>query len=82
MRKVQEIISQIKNNEKFIEIVKHFMNNPLFKLLLIINRFSTYIISPPKKKQSFEKYFSSTKTINMEKVAPKEENYLKVKKEK
>ena len=58
------------------------MNNPLFKLLLIINRFSTYIISPPKKKQSFEKYFFSTKTINMEKVAPKEENYLKVKKEK
>ena len=58
------------------------MNNSLFKLLLIINKFSTYIISPPKKKQSFEKYFFSTKTINMEKVAPKEVNYFESKERK
>ena len=85
LRKYWKIIRQTGNNEKFMEIVRqneNFINNPLFKLLPIINGISTYITSPPEEKQSFEEYFSSINVIKEKKVAPKEDNHSERKEKK
>ena len=55
LRKYWKIIRQTQNNEKFMEIVRQnekFINNPLYKLLPIINGISQYITSPPDEKQT------------------------------
>ena len=75
LRKYWKIIRQTGNNAKFMEIVRQnetFINNPLFKLLPIINGISAYITSPPEEKLSFEEYFLS---VNI----PKEKKEKKVK---
>ena len=85
LRKYWKIIRQTGNNEKFMEIVRqneNFINNPLFKLLPIINGISTYITSPPEEKQSFEEYSSSINVIKEKKVAPKEDNHSERKEKK
>ena len=85
LRKYWKIIRQTGNNEKFMEIVRqneNFINNPLFKLLPIINGISTYITSPPEEKQSFEEYFSSINVIKEKKVATKEDNHSERKEKK
>ena len=76
LRKYWKIIRQTGNNAKFMEIVRQndkFINNPLFKLLPIINGISAYITSPPEDKQSFEEYFLSVNTPKEKRVVPKEE---------
>lgn len=78
LRKYWKIIRQTQNNEKFMEIVRQnekFINNPLYKLLPIINGISQYITSPPDEKQTFEEYFLSTNTPKEKKPVSKEENH-------
>ena len=61
LRKYWKIIRLTGNSEKFIEVVKQneeFINNPVFKLLPIINGISSYIQANPDK-QNFEEYFIS-----------------------
>jgi hypothetical protein len=90
LRKYWKIIRQTGDNDKFIEVVKQnekFINNPVLKLLPIINTISTYIITPPKN-QNFEDYFISLNPKEMkelQKVEPaptpeKKEKKLKIKK--
>ena len=74
LRKYWKIMRLTGNNEKYIDIVKHnekFINNPVFKLLPIINGISTYIQTNPDK-QNFEEYYTSINSKN--KVIHKEEN--------
>lgn len=57
LRKYWKIIRLAGNNSKFIETVKHnekFINNPVFKLLPIINAIASYIQTDEK---NFENYF-------------------------
>ena len=85
LRKYWKIIRQTGNNEKFMEIVRQnekFINNPLYKLLPIINGISTYITSPPEEKQSFEEYFTSINFVKEKKVVQKEENHTEKKEKK
>ena len=85
LRKYWKIIRQTGNNEKFMEIVKqneNYINNPLFKLLPIINGISTYIVSPPDENQTFEEYFNSITIQKEKKVATKEENHSEKKEKK
>ena len=90
LRKYWKIIRQTGDNDKFIEVVKQnekFINNPVLKLLPIINTISTYIITPPKN-QNFEDYFISLNPKEMkelQKVEPaptpeKKEKKQKIKK--
>ena len=65
----------VRQNEKFI-------NNPLYKLLPIINGISQYITSPPDEKQTFEEYFLSTNTPKEKKPVSKEENHSEKKEKK
>ena len=68
-----------------MEIVKqneNYINNPLFKLLPIINGISTYIVSPPDENQTFEEYFNSITIQKEKKVATKEENHSEKKEKK
>ena len=85
LKKYWKIIRQTGNNEKFMEIVRQnekFINNPLFKLLPIINGISSYIASPPEEKQTFEEYFTSINYIKEKKPAQKEENHSERKEKK
>ena len=85
LRKYWKIIRQTQNNEKFMEIVRQnekFINNPLYKLLPIINGISQYITSPPDEKQTFEEYFLSTNTPKEKKPVSKEENHSERKEKK
>jgi hypothetical protein len=53
------------NNDKYIEIVRQnedFINNPVFKLLPIINGITTYIQTNSNK--NFEDYFTSLNSKN------------------
>ena len=57
LRKYWKIIRLAGNNSKFIETVKHnekFINNPVFKLLPIINAISSFVQTEEK---NFENYF-------------------------
>ena len=57
LRKYWKIIRLAGNNSKFIETVKHnekFINNPVFKLLPIINAIVSFIQTQEK---NFEDYF-------------------------
>lgn len=75
LRKYWKIIRLSGNNDKFIEIIKQnekFINNPVFKLLPIINGISSFINSESDKK-NFEEYFSSI-NIKEKKVTYKDEN--------
>ena len=57
LRKYWKIIRMAGNNSKFIETVKHyekFINNPVFKLLPIINAISSFVQTEEK---NFENYF-------------------------
>ena len=77
LRKYWKIIRLAGNNDKYIEIVKHnekFINNPVFKLLPIINGIASYIQTNPEK-TSFEEYFTSINSKN--KIIHKEESYEK-----
>ena len=59
LRKYWKIIRLAGNNEKYIEIVKKnekFINNPIFKLLPIINAISSFIQS---EENNFEEFFLS-----------------------
>ena len=70
LRKYWKIIRQTGDNDKFIEVVKQnekFINNPVLKLLPIINTISTYIITPPKN-QNFEDYFISLNPKEMKEL--------------
>lgn len=76
LRKYWKIIRLAGNNDKFIEIVKHnekFINNPVFKLLPIINGISSYIQTNPEKK-NFEEYFTSINSKDKKTISHKEEN--------
>ena len=76
LRKYWKIIRLAGNNEKFIEIVKHnekFINNPVFKLLPIINGISNYMQNNPENK-NFEDYFSSLNSKEKKPAVHKEEN--------
>ena len=76
LRKYWKIIRLTGNNDKFIEIVKHnekFINNPVFKLLPIINGISSYIQTNPEKK-NFEEYFTSINSKDKKTITHKEEN--------
>ena len=80
LRKYWKIIRQAGNNEKFIEIVKHneaFINNPVFKLLPIINGISSYI-QFNHDKQNFEEYFTSINSKD-KKATPQKEEYIEKK---
>jgi hypothetical protein len=57
LRKYWKIIRMAGNNNKFIDTVKHnekFINNPVFKLLPIINAVSSFVQSNEK---NFEEFF-------------------------
>jgi hypothetical protein len=57
LRKYWKIIRMAGNNNKFIDTVKHnekFINNPVFKLLPIINAISSFVQSNEK---NFEEFF-------------------------
>ena len=85
LRKYWKIIRQTGNNEKFMEIVRkneNYINNPLFKLLPIINGISSYIVSQLDENQTFEEYFNSITIQKEKKVASKEENQLEKKEKK
>jgi len=76
LRKYWKIIRLTGNNDKFIEIVRHnekFINNPVFKLLPIINGISSFIQSEPEQK-NFEEYFSSINSKDKKPVSHKDEN--------
>ena len=76
LRKYWKIIRLTGNNEKFMEIVKHnekFINNPVFKLLPIINGISSYIQASPDK-QTFEEYFTSINSKDKRPASHKDEN--------
>jgi hypothetical protein len=76
LRKYWKIIRLSGNNEKFIEIVKHnekFINNPVFKLLPIINGISSYIQTSPDK-QTFEEYFTSINSKDKRPISHKDDN--------
>ena len=66
LRKYWKIIRQTGDNEKFI-------NNPVFKLLPIINGISSYIQTNPEKK-NFEEYFTSINSKDKKTITHKEEN--------
>ena len=78
LRKYWKIIRQTGDNDKFIEVVKQnekFINNPVLRLLPIINTISSYIITPPKN-QNFEDYFISINPKEMkelQKIEPTQE---------
>ena len=70
LRKYWKIIRQTGDNDKFIEVVKQnekFINNPVLRLLPIINTISSYIITPPKN-QNFEDYFISINPKEMKEL--------------
>ena len=82
LRKYWKIIRLSGNNDKFIEIVRHnekFINNPVFKLLPIINGISSYIQSNSDQK-NFEDYFTSINSKEKKPVVHKEENTVPEKK--
>ena len=59
LRKYWKIIRMAGNNKKFIDTVKHnekFINNPVFKLLPIINAIASFVQTEEK---NFEDYFIS-----------------------
>ena len=76
LRKYWKIIRLTGNNEKFIAIVRHnekFINNPVFKLLPIINGISSYIQTNPEK-QNFEEYFTSINSKDKRPTSNKNDN--------
>ena len=76
LRKYWKIIRLTGDNNKFIEIVKHnekFINNPVFKLLPIINGISSFIQSNTDQK-NFEDYFSSLNSKDKKPITHKEDN--------
>ena len=76
LRKYWKIIRLTGDNEKFIQIVKHnekFINNPVFKLLPIINGISSFIQSNADEK-NFEDYFSSLNSKDKKNITHKEDN--------
>ena len=88
LRKYWKIIRQTGDNDKFLEVVRQnqkFINNPVFKLLPIINTISTYITTPPKN-QNFQEYFieinpKETKELHKKEPSPeKKEKKPKIKK--
>ena len=65
LRKYWKMMRLAGNNDKYIEIVKQnedFINNPVFKLLPIINGITTYIQTNSDK--NFEDYFTSLNSKN------------------
>lgn len=75
LRKYWKIIRLVGNNDKFIEIVRQnekFINNPVFKLLPIINGISSFIQSNPEQK-NFEDYFTSINLKDKKPITHKEE---------
>jgi len=78
LRKYWKIIRQTGDNDKFIEVVKQnekFINNPVLRLLPIINTISSYIITPPKN-QNFEDYFISINPKEMKELQKVEPNII------
>ena len=76
LRKYWKIIRSSGNNDKFIEIVRHnekFINNPVFKLLPIINGICSYIQSNSDQK-NFEDFFTSANSKEKKPVVHKEES--------
>ena len=76
LRKYWKIIRLTGDNNKFIDIVKHnekFINNPVFKLLPIINGISSFIQSNTDQK-NFEDYFSSLNSKDKKPITHKEDN--------
>ena len=73
LRKYWKIIRLAGNNTKFLETVKHnekFINNPVFKLLPIINAISSFVQTDEK---NFEEYFASLNSKDSKGFAHKEE---------
>jgi len=76
LRKYWKIIRVTGENEKFIEIVKKndkFINNPVFKLLPIINGISSYI-QLDSDEQSFQDYFTSIAIKEKKQIVLKEDD--------
>ena len=75
LRKYWKLIRLAGNNDKFIEIVRHnekFINNPVFKLLPIINGISSFIQTNEDVKK-FEDYFSSLNSKDKKPVTHKDD---------
>ena len=73
LRKYWKIIRQAGNNIKYIETVKNnekFINNPVFKLLPIINAISSFVQTDQK---NFEEYFVSLNSKDNKGFVHKEE---------
>ena len=73
LRKYWKIIRLAGNNTKFLETVKHnekFINNPVFKLLPIINAISSFVQTEEK---NFEEYFASLNSKDNKGYVYKEE---------
>lgn len=73
LRKYWKLIRLAGNNIKYIETVKHnekFINNPVFKLLPIINAISSFVQTDEK---NFEQYFASLNSKDINALAYKEE---------
>ena len=73
LRKYWKIIRLAGNNTKFLETVKHnekFINNPVFKLLPIINAISSFVQTDEK---NFEEYFASLNSKDNKGFVHKEE---------
>lgn len=83
LRKYWKIIRLAGNNEKYVETVKansEFINNPVFKLLPIINATTAYIQGDEKDFEKFiSSYNSKQKASKAEEKEAKEENKNKEK---
>ena len=73
LRKYWKIIRNAGNNEKFVEAVRKnekFINNPVFKLLPLINAIAYYIQTDEK---DFEEFFAEFNAKNKKNHSPKVE---------
>ena len=85
LRKYWKIIRQAGNNVKFVEVVKRnekFINNPVFKLLPLINSIAFYINTNEKNFEDFFTAFNGKKLLNQkeEKDTDKEKDKINIKK--
>ena len=81
LRKYWKIIRNAGNNEKFVEAVRKnekFINNPVFKLLPLVNAIAYYIQTDEK---NFEEFFSEFNAKTKKSYAPKVDKVEKEAKE-
>ena len=82
LRKYWKIIRNAGNNEKFVEAVRKnekFINNPVFKLLPLVNAIAYYIQTDEK---NFEDFFTEFNAKTKKSITPKVDKEEKKEKEK